>query len=86
MVRTTPRLQPHQLSPFTDAWVTGARGYAVTSKKGATWKGHKTHMGWDQAAAGDCIFTDAQAAIWRMTTPRSGICHHGQEAYRHSSS
>jgi len=24
----------------------GATGYAVTWKKGHTWKGHKTHMGW----------------------------------------
>jgi len=27
-----------------------ATGYAVTCKKGLTWKGHKTHMGWGQEA------------------------------------
>ena len=28
----------------------GATGYAVTWKKGTTWKSHKTHMGWGQEA------------------------------------
>jgi len=28
----------------------GATGYAVTWKKGNTWRGHKTHMGWGQEA------------------------------------
>jgi len=28
----------------------GATGYAVTWKKGTSWRGHKTHMGWGQEA------------------------------------
>ena len=36
------------LTIFTDGsrLENGATGYAVTWKKGMSWKGHKTHMGW----------------------------------------
>jgi len=38
------------LTIFTDGsrLENGATGYAVAWKKGDTWKGHKTHMGWGQ--------------------------------------
>jgi len=40
------------LTIFTDGsrLENGATGYAVAWKKGDTWKGHKTHMGWCQEA------------------------------------
>ena len=38
-----------RLSPGTRCHCTG---YAVTWKKGTTWKGHKSHIGWGQEA--DC--------------------------------
>jgi len=84
------------LSIFTDGsrLDNGATGYAVAWKKGASWKGHKTHMGWGQEAFdAECaalartlqvaatrnhavgtatIFTDAQAAIWRMMSDDPG--------------
>ena len=72
----------------------GATGYAITWKKGQTWKGHKVHMEWEQEAYdAECaaiaraletaagrrnklgnlsIFTDAQAAIWRMASHDPG--------------
>jgi len=73
----------------------GATGFAVAWKKGTTWKGHKTHMGWGQEAYDtECaaiaralrvaatrhhalgtvtIFTDVQAAIWKMTSDDLGL-------------
>jgi len=41
-----------ELTIFTDGsrLENGATGYAVAWKKGQTWKGHKTHMGWGQEA------------------------------------
>jgi len=46
------RLDRPGLSIFTDGsrLENGATGYAVAWKKGASWKGHKTHMGWGQEA------------------------------------
>jgi len=40
------------LTIFTDGsrLENGATGHAVTWKKGLTWEGHKTHMGWGQEA------------------------------------
>ena len=68
----------------------GAAGYAVVWKRGLTWSGIKTHVGYNQEAYdAECaaparalesasrrqttservtIFTDAQAAIRRMTS------------------
>jgi len=84
----------------------GATGYAAAWKKGMSWKGHKTHMGWGQEAFdAECaalaralqvaatrshtigavtIFTDAQAAIWRMTSDDPGPGQkYALEARRH---
>jgi len=90
------RLDRPGLSIFTDGsrLENGATGYAVAWKRGASWKGRKTHMGWGQEAFNaECaaiaralqvsatrnhavgtvtIFTDAQAAIWRMTSGDPG--------------
>ena len=40
------------LSIFTDGsrLGNGTTGYAVAWKQGASWKGHKTHLGWGQEA------------------------------------
>jgi len=73
----------------------GAVGYAVAWRKGRSWAGRKTHMGFYQAYGAECaaiaralevaaerakrrrlgrvlIFTDAQAAITRMTHNEPG--------------
>jgi len=94
--REANQLDRPGLTIFTDGsrLENGATGYAVTWKKGKSWKGHKTHMGWGQEAFdAECaalaralqvaatrshtvgsvaIFTDAQAAIWRMTSNEPG--------------
>jgi len=50
--REANRLDRPGLTIFTDGsrLENGATGYAVTWKKGISWKGHKTHMGWGQEA------------------------------------
>jgi len=94
--REANRLNRPGLTNFTDGSrpENGATGYAVTWKKGNSWKGHKTHMGWGQEAFdAECaalaralqvaatrkhtigsvtVFTDAQAAIWRLSSDEPG--------------
>jgi len=61
------------LTIFTDGsrLENGATGYAVTWKKGLSWRGHKTHMGWHQEA-----FDAECAALARALQVAATRTHH----------